>query len=429
MMVPPHSMEAEKAVLGSLLLDNRAIDAVRHLIHPGDFYRQSHGEVYGAMLDLAENREPVDMVTLAEHLAKRGILDGAGGMVGLVDLMDATPTAANAEYHARIVLRHAELRRLLRILQDGQKAVYERENPEDVTARLMGALLERQRKMSGGTFAHICEPIYSFLERVTRGPTQVAEMLMTGISSFDNRIGGLPKGLVTLSGRTGEGKTTVAEWWTLGLARQTPVLFVTMEVPRDILVERFVAMLGSIKSKVIRHGPEEALDAEREHIFETACRLQTMPIWVMDHPEPNVAKITAVVRAIEQREGRPVGCVVIDRLELLETMQPYDEVVNTTRKVRAVKKMQMELQNTVVLLCQLNQDSKRRTDPKPRISDLLGSGAIKNDSQMVVMLYRPAYDGEKTPMASLYIRKNNYGPTGKISVMFDEDYPRFTQVA
>lgn len=425
--VPPWNESAENATLGSILIDNRALENVRPLLHQEDFYQSSNARIWAAMTSLADDQKPIDMVTLQNHLLRQGILEEVGGICKLIGLCESTPTAVNAEYHARIVQQNAELRSMLQLFQTAAGECYRRDDPQEIAAHVMGALSDRTRRMSGSSYSHIAEGVYEFLERVSVGPTQTGKMIQTGIRDFDGIFGGLPKGLVTLSGRTGEGKTTVAEWIALGVAQTgVPVLFVTMEVPRDTLIERFVSMHGRIKSSVLRHGPEEALDLERDHIQDVAERLMRLPLWVMDHSEPSLALIKSVARAVERREGR-TPMVVIDRLELLETMN-QDEVVNTTRKVRAVKKLQMELGTTVLLLCQLNQDGKRRPDPKPRLSDLLGSGAIKNDSQMVIMLYRPSFDGDKSPLAYLYVRKNNYGPTGKITVLFEPEYPRFSVV-
>lgn len=426
---PPHDLNAERALLGSMMLNNAVIPEILEKgVQPSSFYLEHHATIFGAMVRAHDQDTPVDFITTGSLLDARSALERVGGMGYLMELHDAIPTAANAPAYADVVVELSDLRRVIEAGQRAIGAAMERRPSTVVLGDLLGhvrAIQDRRREADLWTMRDLAE---RFRDRLN-DPAKRVRGIKTGTMIFDLKIGGLSDALNVLSARTGEGKTTVAQWWSMGFAEQQPVLFVTSEVKADTLFERFLAMAARVKNQVFRRGTPEQIRAEWECISTGLSRLEGLPIWVLGMPEINLDRVYSAARKVEQKEQRaPV--LVIDRLEKIEH-QHRDEVTNIQRKMHLAKRLQMQMQTPMLLLCQLRKgDEQRDPDWRPSLDDLLGSSAIKQDAQMVVFLWRDNYWDDARPdgFGELLIRKHNDGPKGFVRVRWESEYPRLIEI-
>ncbi len=419
----------EMRLLGSCLRDNSRIPEVLEHVTPDSFYRGAHQAIVHAIKRLHDSDSPADVVSVADVLAREDSLERVGGTGYLWELYGSVPETSSAGWYAQKVAEKAALRRIVQICQEGcQLAAEQKTKTDDVIGRILGGMEDVQRKRSFHEALQMRDLADRFLAKLEKGPTQ-ANCLKTGTYAFDGIIGGLPNGVVSLSGRTKEGKTTVAQWWTIGFARQGPVLFATAEVDTDTLFERFVAMEARVKNNTFRHDTPSDIDMER--IRGGVGRLSEMPIWVLGTHEPSCSQVHAVARTVERREGRRLSAVVIDRLEKMPRSH-HDAVQNVQVQMHDVAVLQRKLNVPVIILCQLRKgDEQQNPQWRPTLDDLLGSSAIKQDSQMVCFVHRDSYNDPESKIGPgrIIVAKNNEGPEGVIPILWQAEYPAFVDLA
>ncbi|WP_124728570.1 replicative DNA helicase [Staphylospora marina] len=429
--LPPHSLEAEQAVLGSIFLEPSVIYQVTERIRPEDFYRQSHQKLFQVMVELAERGEPVDLVTLTAELRDRKWLEETGGLSYLTELSTAVPTAANADYYARIVEEKAILRRLIRTATQIAASGYA--GGEELGELLNDAerrILEiSQRRIKGAGFVSIRDVLMESYEQIEAqhfNKTGISG-IPTGFVDFDKMTSGL-KGseLIILAARPSMGKTAFA----LNLAQNVAVrqgktvAIFSLEMSASQLVMRMLASEGNIDAQAFRTGNLDEEDWEKLTMAMSA--LSEAPVFIDDTPGVTVFDIRAKLRRLQAEHG--LDLVVIDYLQLITGRGRESRQQEISEISRSLKLMAREFDVPIIALSQLSRAVEQRQDKRPMLSDLRESGSIEQDADMVCFLYRDDYyneESEKKNIAELIIGKQRNGPVGKVELLFLKNYAKF----
>lgn len=434
---PPFSPEAEASVLGGMLIDREAVPRVVEFVDDSMFYREAHRRLFRAMTRLFERGSVVDVITVAEELNRTGELENAGGMEYLASLTDAVPTAANIEYHGRIVHDKALLRRLIDAAQAIVREVYE---PGD---RMVDEILDQAEQKvfrvsearDRDGFVWIKEVLYSAFEQIEKlqeNPGDVSG-LATGFADLDRMTTGLQPGdLVIVAGRPSMGKTS----WALNVAQtaaiehEVPVAVFSLEMSKEQLVQRLMCAEGRVDAQALRRGK---LTAEQYAALGTAAgHLNVAPIWIDDSATSNVLEMKAKSRRLMAEAD--LGLIVVDYIQLMSSSARTDSRVQEVSEIsRGLKAMARELEVPVIALSQLSRAPEQRTDRRPQLSDLRDSGSLEQDADLVMFLYRQEYytgptdkDGNSVEgKAELIVSKQRNGPTGTVDLYFHKSYTRF----
>ncbi len=432
--VPPHSLEAEQAVLGGLMLDNRAWDQVADRLTEDDFYRRDHRLLFRAMKTLAEAGQPLDVVTLSEWLRKQELLEDAGGMVYLGALARDTPSAANISAYADIVRERSVLRQLI---QAGTEIATTGFNPEgrdsadllDNAERLIFQIAEQTGRNQQG-FVSVKDILPAVVDRIDHLYQQESTItgLPTGWSDFDNMTSGLQNGdLVIVAARPSMGKTTfsmnIAE--NVALKVQQPVAVFSMEMPADQLALRMLSSLGRIEMQRVRTGKLQ--DEDWPRLTSALNLLSQAKLFIDDTPALSPTEMRARARRLKREHG--LGLIVVDYLQLMQ-VPGFKE--NRTAEIseisRSLKSMAKELGVPVIALSQLNRSLEQRPNKRPVMSDLRESGAIEQDADIIVFIYRDEVYHDDSPekgIAEIIIGKQRNGPIGTVKLTFLGKYTRF----
>ncbi len=437
--VPPHSIEAEQSVLGGLMLDNSSWEKVADLIVENDFYRRDHQLIFKAIAALAENSQPVDVITLAEYHDSRGELDQVGELAYLGLLARDTPSAANIVAYASIVRERSILRQLITVGTSISNVAF---NPEgrnsdemlDLVERQVFEIAEKGAKRAGG-FIQVKEVLSKVVDRIDTLFEQDSPItgLSTGFTDFDMQTAGLqPADLVIIAGRPSMGKTTFAMNLAENAAIQSkePVAVFSMEMPADSLAMRMLSSLGQIDQHRLRTG--KLNDDDWPRLTSAIALLNEAPLFIDDTPALTVTELRARARRLKREHG--LSMVVIDYIQLMQGSGKNNE--NRTTEVseisRSLKALAKELNVPVVALSQLNRSLEQRTDKRPVMSDLRESGAIEQDADVIVFIYRDEVYNADSPekgKAEILISKQRNGPIGKVFLTFQGKYTRFENFA
>ncbi|MFN2348655.1 MAG: replicative DNA helicase [Thioalkalivibrio sp.] len=433
--VPPHSVEAEQAVLGGLMLDNEAWDAVADRLSETDFYRHDHRLIFKAIAGLAERNTPFDVITLSERLEGEGTLDDAGGLAYLGLLAKDTPSAANIRAYADIVRERSVLRQLISV---GTQIADSGFNPEGRESRELlddaekrvfeiaeqGARAEQgfrsMRVLLRNTVEHI-EMLYERDDPITGLPT--------GYNEFDEMTSGLQPGdLMILAARPSMGKTSfamnIAEY--AALKQQSPVAVFSMEMPGEQLSMRLLSSMGRINQQRLRTGRLE--DDDWPRFTSAVSMLSEAQLYIDDSPALSPNELRARSRRL-MREHKKLGLIVVDYLQL---MQVPGNKENRTAEIseisRGLKALAKELSVPVLALSQLNRSLEQRPNKRPVMSDLRESGAIEQDADLICFIYRDEVYNDESPdkgTAEIIIAKQRNGPIGTMRLTFLGQYTRF----
>lgn len=429
--IPPQNLDAERSVLGSILLVNEALDDVMELIAADHFYNDAHQKIYAAIRHLRDHGVTgIDAVTLGEELDRRKELEEIGGVDCLLDILKTVPHAAHASYYAQIV-RDKYLQRSLiyactKILKESYDST---DNSEEILQNAEKRIFEIVEKQTAGSDSDLGSILLDAWDRINDRSNIDGAIsgLPTGFQDFDRKTNGFqPAELIVLASRPSMGKTALVCNWSLGIAQHTGrgVLIFSLEQSRLELAERFLCMHAKFDGHKLRAG--DLNDADRHHLMETSQTLSELPLFIDDRAGRTVAQIAAISRRTFQR--RNLGLVIIDYLQLIE---PEDrrapreqQIALITRRLKAVAK---ELDIPVIALAQLNRGVELREDKRPRLADLRESGAIEQDADLVIFLHRPdAYDPTDQPgLAEVIIAKHRSGPTGIIPLTWRKESMRF----
>lgn len=440
--VPPQSLEAEKAVLGSVMLDNESIGKAIEMIDPSHFYRTSHQKIFAAALNLYERNEPVDLITLSEELKRQKILDEIGGSYYLTELAESIPSSANVEYHARIVLEKAVLRNMIAegiaIARDCYEAG---RDPFEILDRAEQRIFGLSEKRLTKTFQHI-DPImhetFDKIERFHRERKGVVTGVPTGFTKLDELTSGFQPGeLVIVAGRPSMGKTAFC----LNVARnaaveaKVPVAFFSLEMSNQQLAMRLLCAEARVDAHGVRTG--HLADHEWQKLSMCVGNLAEAPIYIDDSSAMGTLELRAKARRLKKEKG--VGMVMIDYLQLMQgprnSESRQQEISSITRSLKALAK---EIDLPVIVLSQLSRAVEvRGGERKPLLSDLRESGAIEQDADVVLFIYRSEFYGKAMDdqgqsvegKAEVIIGKQRNGPVGTVHLSFIKQWAKFENPA
>lgn len=436
---PLFSMEAEQAVLGSLMLDNTAYDLVAGLVALDDFYTDDHRALFRAISGIISERRQADVVTIAETLRAAGDLERVGGLVYLQQLVANTPSAANVRRYAEIVRDRAVLRRVL--VSANRMADLAREangfTGREVLDQAHRLLVEIETGAANGRaeLQHIAGSVTRALEQLDEAQkahkTKGSIGVSTGFSYLDERTGGMNPGqLIVVAGRPGMGKSAIA----LNIARHVcltqkrTAAYFSMEMSQEELTTRLIADLGNLHGIRASHG--RISDAEWQAIGIAGNAVSGAPLYLNDSAALTITEITTSSRRLAREAPSALSLVVVDYLGLMRTeRQTSNRAQDIAEVSRGLKSLAKELRLPVVLLAQLNRECEKRGDKRPVLSDLRDSGEIEADADMVWMLYRDEVYNDREDNkghAELLIRKQRNGPIGTVKLRYDGARTRFS---
>jgi replicative DNA helicase len=434
-VAPPQNLEAEQSVLGAVLLSDTALPAliIDERLQPEDFYREGHGLIYQAMLDLHTVGEPVDALTLVEHLKRGGQLDQVGGRAAIDLLAGAVPAVGNVRQYARIVRENAMLRRLLRASYDIQAKVHSHEaQPRELVDMAERVILEVAHEDSRKDFRNISDLLMSELEKLEK-LSQAGKSITgtpSGFEDLDNITGGFqPGNLIILAARPSMGKSALMANFAENAALQgdQAVALFSLEMSEGELAQRFVASQASIKGDDLRKG--KVAPSRWPKILEASNRLAQSPLYIDDSSDLSVLDVRAKARRLAQQHADGLGLILIDYLQLMRSQTGVDNRVEAIGQIsRGLKTLARELEVPVVALSQLNRGVEQRTDKRPVLSDLRESGSIEQDADLVMFVYRDEYydkESEREGIAEVIISKHRNGGLGTVELTFQKEFPRF----
>ena len=433
--IPPHSIEAEQSVLGGLMLDNHAWEQIADSVSEEDFYRYDHRLIFRAIADLAEDNQPLDVVTLSEWLGKRGDLDDAGGLAYLGTMAKDTPSAANIRAYAGIVRERSILRQLIGVgtgIADSAFNPGERGSKEilDEAESAVFKIAEQGSKQ-GQAFKPIkslLKTTLSHIDELSKNDSAITG-LPTGYTDLDNMTSGLQKGdLIIVAGRPSMGKTTfsmnIAEF--AAVSTKKPVAVFSMEMPAEQLTMRMLSSMGRVDQGRLRTG--KLTDDDWPRIAQAVKMFSEVPMFIDDSAALSPTEVRARARRLAREHGQ-LGLIVLDYLQLMQGSGKSDnraaEVSEISRSLKALAK---ELEVPVIVLSQLNRSLEQRPNKRPVMSDLRESGAIEQDADIIIFIYRDeVYNPETTEkgVAEIIIAKQRNGPIGTTRLTFLGKYTRF----
>ncbi len=436
--VPPHSVEAEQAVLGGLMLDNSTWDTVADRLVAEDFYRRDHQLIFAAITELAGRSEPSDAVTLAEYLDRQGRQGDTGGLGYLATLVRETPSAANIRAYADIVRERAQLRRLIRVGGEIAASAYDAEGRSanelvDEAERRVFEIAESGRKTGSGfvSLVQVLGPTIDLLDKRYQNQGELTGV-STGFAELDKLTAGLQPGdLIVVAGRPSMGKTTfainIAENAAIG--SNTRVAVFSMEMSREQLALRMISSLGRVNQSHLRNGMLG--DQEWSCINSAISLMKNAPIFIDDTGALTPTEIRARARRLKREHG--LGLIVIDYLQLMQVAGTKENRATEISEIsRSLKALAKELAVPVIALSQLNRSVEQRQDKKPVMSDLRESGAIEQDADLIMMIYRDeVYDPNTTRkgIADIIIAKQRNGPIGDVQLTFLGEFTKFENFA
>jgi replicative DNA helicase len=440
--VPPHDLDAERAVIGAMLVSEAAVSVVGESLAAEDFYSETHRVLYGAMMRLYSRGEPIDQLTLSDELRSVDEFDRIGGRQYVFRLVESVPTAANAARYAEIVRGKALLRAVIDAGSRIQQEAFV--EPEDVTQALDAAeqliysVSNRQLKEH---LAPVSELAPGALERIQRLYEAEGEVtgVETGFEDLDRLTTGFHRSdLVVLAARPAMGKTAMAlnAIWHAAGARGLPVAIFSLEMSKEQLVQRLISQITRIRTQDLRSGNVRAEDWPK--LVRGIAEVSRAPIWIDDTAGVTLMEMRAKVRRLASRlsaqDETPLSLVVVDYLQLMvgQGVRSENRQQEIAEISRGLKVLARDLDVPVLAIAQLSRAVEQRHDKRPLLSDLRDSGAIEQDADMVMFLYRDEYynpDSDDKGIAEIIVGKHRNGPTGKVQLAWLEQYTKFASLA
>ncbi|WP_094549119.1 replicative DNA helicase [Petroclostridium xylanilyticum] len=432
--IPPYSLEAEQSVLGAMLIDREAIATVIEIIKSDDFYREDHKEIFDAMMDLFDRNDPVDLITLTEQLKLRGTLESVGGIEYLTAIATAIPTTANVKYYAKIVEEKSILRKLIKASADIANLSYEAADEVsyimDQAEKRIFDILQKRNSQGFSSIRDVLIASFDKLEELYKNKGKIVG-IPTGFIDLDHKTAGLhPSDLILIAARPAMGKTSFA----LNIAQyaavhaNVPVAIFSLEMSKEQLVNRMLWSEALIESQKIRTG--ELQDEDWPKLARVIGPLSEAPIYIDDTPGISIAEMRAKCRRLKLEKN--LGLVVIDYLQLI---QGRGKIENRQQEIseisRSLKILAKEINVPVITLSQLSRAPESRADHRPVLSDLRESGAIEQDADIVMFLYRDDYynpDTDKKNIAECIIAKHRNGSTGTVELVWLGQYTKFANL-
>jgi len=433
--VPPHNLEAEASVLGSLMLDRNAIVRVADFLRPEDFYLDHHAQVFRAALNLYDRADPIDLLTLAAELEKMLVLERIGGQAFLAELESGVPTAANVEYYGHLVEEAATKRKLIsaggRITALGFDESTPANQALDTAEGVIFNIAEGRITQDFVALKDILKTTWDQIEQVNKDQSVISGV-PSGFNDLDAKTGGFQKSdLIIIAARPGVGKTSL----TLNIAQhasiqyKVPVAIFSLEMSEQQLVTRLLCSEASVDSYRLRTGLLK--DAEWPRIAQAMGALSEAQIYIDDSPNVSVMEMRTKARRLKSANN--LGLIIVDYLQLMQGRNQENRVQEVSDISRSLKGLARELQIPVIACSQLSREPEKRTDHRPQLSDLRESGTLEQDSDLVLFIYRERFYNDnvaedKRNIAEVIIAKHRNGPTGKIELMFIDEQTKFVNL-
>lgn len=433
--IPPQNLDAEQSLLGGVLADGEAMDRIVDVIAPDDFYREDHRHIFQLVLDLHENNNPIDLLTVSSAAKDKGLIEKIGGVTYLSQLVDTMPTSANIVYYAQMVREKALLRNMMHtateIIEKGYEVDTNVDNFIDDAERMIFKISEKKYKASFMAIKDIVWQNMTLIESMKNkhGLTGVP----TGFIDLDKKTGGLqPSDLIVVAGRPSMGKTAFC----LNIAQNAamagdgqsgfPVGIFSLEMSKEQLGMRLLSSEAEVEFFKIRSGGLR--DEERGDLQRAAGKLYLAPIYIDDTPALSILELRARARRLKKEQN--AGLIIVDYLQLMRGRtsnadRREQEISEISRFLKALAK---ELNIPVVAISQLNRMVEQREDKRPRLADLRESGAIEQDADVILFIYRDVVynkESKEKDFAEIIIGKQRNGPTGEVRLRFDDKYTSF----
>jgi replicative DNA helicase len=421
----PHDLEAEKSVLGAVLLDEEGLVKVVEHLKPSHFYKTAHKTIFECMLNLYERREPIDLITLPQELKKQSSLENIGGVAYLTELVNSVPTASNAEFYAKIIVDSALRRDIISAGGKITQLAFETPDVEDLLDNSEQLLYSVSQDRLHQDFIPISDTLQITFERLdelskTKGALRGVPM---GLKTLDRMLSGLQReNLIILAARPSVGKSSIAinTAQYAATAHGKSIAIFSLEMGREQVVDRMISAQGDIDNWRITTGNLEPEDFERYGI--AAGELAEAPIYIDDTPGIGILELRTKARRLQM--DKKIDLIIVDYLQLIKGRSTENRVQEVSEISQALKNLARELKVPVLALSQLSRAVEQRGgDKRPQLSDLRDSGSIEQDADIVMFLYRP--NEEDRVNHKLLIAKHRNGPTGEINLYFKADRTRF----
>ncbi|MDD3014453.1 MAG: replicative DNA helicase [Candidatus Gastranaerophilales bacterium] len=431
--LPPQSIEAEQAVLGALLVNNVAITRVVDILKPENFYRQAHKHIYSVMVSLFNKSEPIDVVTVSEHLRDQDKLELVGGRAAVNDLALSVITTANIEYYARIVAEKSTLRELIKAGTEIVSIAFDENNTDKVMDTAEKLIFAISQKTVADDLMHIKEIVVQSYEQIETRYNNRDEIIgvPSGFYDLDNMTAGFqPSDLIIVAARPSMGKTAfclnIAQ--EVAIRRKKPVAVFSLEMSKEQLVQRMLCSEAEIDSNRLRTGHMQTEDWSK--LTTAMGLLGEAPIFIDDSAGIGVMEVRAKCRRLRM-EHKDLSLIIIDYLQLMEGTGSgrLDRVHEISAISRGLKNLARELKVPIIALSQLSRAVESRTIKKPMLSDLRESGSIEQDADIVMFIYREDYydpeNADKKGKAEIIISKQRNGPVGSVELLFQSNITKF----
>ncbi|WP_058486054.1 replicative DNA helicase [Defluviitalea phaphyphila] len=432
--IPPHNIEAEQSVLGSMIIDREAVAIAAEVLRGDDFYRPDHKVIFDTCLELFNEGAPVDLVTLKARIEEKGLLEQIGGIAYLSELASSVPTSAHIKQYIKIVESRSILRRLIKASQDIMKLSYEaKEDVNNVLNQAEQSIFNILQNKHTEDFSPMREVLLSTFEKIEgiyRNKGKVTG-ISTGFIDLDYKTAGLqPSDLILVAARPSMGKTAfalnIAQY--VAVRQKIPVAIFSLEMSKEQLVNRMLCAEAMVDAQKLRTGSLDQDDWVK--IARAMGPLAEAPIYIDDTPGISVMEMRAKCRRLKLDKG--IGLILIDYMQLMSGNRKLDSRQQEISEIsRSLKALAREMEAPVVALSQLSRACETRADHRPMLSDLRESGAIEQDADVVMFLYRDEYyhpDTEKKNQAEVIIAKQRNGPTGTIDLIWLGQYTKFVNM-
>lgn len=437
--IPPHNLEAEQSLLGSLLIDKDAVIKIADIVREEDFYKDGHGMIFCAMLELWNKREPIDLLSLGNRLEEKKQLEIVGGRSYLISLSTMVPTASHVNHYATIVQKKATLRRLISAATDiAQLGFHEEQEVSTILDKSEQRLFAISQKYLKHAFVPIRDVLSDAFERIDELHSNQGKLrgIPTGYAQLDNILAGLQRSdLVILAARPSVGKTTLALDIArhVGVKEKIPVGLFSLEMSKEQLVDRLLCAEAGVDLWQMRTGhlASDSGNDDFARIGHAMGVLSEAPIYIDDSASASIMEIRSKARRLQMEHG--LGMLIIDYLQLMESQGKVEnrvlEVADITRSLKGIAR---ELNIPVLALSQLSRAVEMRSPAIPRLADLRESGSIEQDADVVMFIYRKSKDRsiytineDEKNLADIIIAKHRNGPTGQVQLYFDEQHVSF----
>ncbi len=438
--VPPNDLAAERSVLGGILLENGAFDSVVDTLRVEDFYSEAHGAIYEAMQELSRVGQPIDTVTLRDHLATARKLQAVGGDEYLLSLTNTIPTVANIKAHAAIVREKSVVRKMISAAHEIAASGYSDYGElETFLDQAESAIFQVAKQRTSVPYEHINEVVMRTFKRITDAAERGERItgLASGFERLDHMTAGMhPGDLIIVAGRPGMGKTSfamnIATNACQSRAERVPVVVFSLEMPKEQLAQRLLCSEAQVDASRMRTG--RVLRDDWPKLAQAAGMLSDLPLWLDDTPALSVMELRSKARRLKAEFG--LGLVVVDYLQLMRAGTRTDSREQEISEIsRSLKVLAKELEIPVIALSQLNRgvESRAGKDKRPQLSDLRESGAIEQDADTILFIFREEMYNREDPsvegIAEIIVGKQRQGPTGTVKCKFFREYTRFENLA